>query len=636
MSDQDTHPNRYSELRSMCKYYIDLYNALYQLKTENEEEIHKIFKMIKTELIDSKKLLPHTIIRDILCIIPYNNRYTKAYLSLAKLIYDNYQINEEIDVPLTVRYIFYKEYGIKLKKSDNFKTIKIEDLDIHTENTIYRAIMYNDLERFIAITEIEGFNENLKLQSKIYALCEGGYSLLELCCYHGAVDCFKLLRTKYEPEITQTCLYLSFLGGNADIMSECLKHQKPNQECMKYAIISHNIDFVTFLISEFNIKINLKYCAIFNNLEALLVYFDQTNDVNTCFLYSARFNILSLLKYFLSHGANINEKNENGETALHIAALNNSKETAELLISHGANINEKDNSKRTPLFDAAENNSKETAELLISHGANINEKDKYGQTALHYAARFNSKETAELLISHGAVINEKDKDGETTLRYAARFNSKEIAELLISHGANINEKDIIGNTVLHIAAKIKNSKEIAELLILHGANINEKDNDGKTALHIAARFNRKETAELLISHGANINEKDNNGETALHYAAVSNSKETAEFFISHGANINEKDNNGNTALHIATKNNRKETAQLLISLGANINEKDIYGETALHKAALNNRKETTELLISHGANINEKDKYGKTALRLAAWNYSKTTANLLISHGAKY
>ena len=58
----------------------------------------------------------------------------------------------------------------------------------------------------------------------------------------------------------------------------------------------------------------------------------------------------------------------------------------QLLISHDANINEKDNNGRTALHKAAENNRKETAELLISHHANINEKNKDGQTALHIAA----------------------------------------------------------------------------------------------------------------------------------------------------------------------------------------------------------------------------------------------------------
>ncbi|EAX97348.1 hypothetical protein TVAG_293530 [Trichomonas vaginalis G3] len=276
----------------------------------------------------------------------------------------------------------------------------LKNLIIHTEDSIDRAIMNNDLESFIAFTERDEFDEDQTLGSDLYP--SRRLSLLELCCYHGAVDCFKFLRTEFDSKITQTCLHFSFLGGNPEIMSECLKHHKPDEKCMKYAIISHNIDFVTFLMNEYKMKIDSYYCGMYNNLETLFVYFDQTNDINICFIISTRFDIPSLCEYFLSNGANINEKDEYGNTALHIAACYNSKETAKLLISHGININEKNNDGETALHIAAYYDRKETAKPLISYGININEKNNDGETALHIAAFKNSKETAKLLISHGA------------------------------------------------------------------------------------------------------------------------------------------------------------------------------------------------------------------------------------------
>ncbi|EAY04438.1 hypothetical protein TVAG_396240 [Trichomonas vaginalis G3] len=108
MSDQDIHPNKYGEVRDKFKYYIDSYNALYQLKTEKEEELNKIYKMIQTELIDSEKRLPQILIKDIFDIIPYNNRYTKSYLYLAKLISDDYHILEVRNVDLFQTYCFTK------------------------------------------------------------------------------------------------------------------------------------------------------------------------------------------------------------------------------------------------------------------------------------------------------------------------------------------------------------------------------------------------------------------------------------------------------------------------------------------------------------------------------------------------
>ncbi|EAY16442.1 hypothetical protein TVAG_004730 [Trichomonas vaginalis G3] len=438
MSDQDNLPNEYSELRSMFKYHIDVYVALYQLKTENEEDLNSIYKMIKTNLIDSKKCSPQNIIERISKIIPHNNRYIKSYLTLMKLITDGYNLTEVRDIPITWAFLFYKEYGIKLDKYANFEEMNLQNIDIHSENTIYRAIMNNDLETFIFITEKEGFDKNQQLQSSLYPESEEGYSLLELCCYHGAVDCFKLLRTKFNSEITEQCLWFSFLGGNQDIMSECLKYQEPDYECMEYTIISHNIDFVTFLMNEYDIDINISDCAEYNNLESFLVYFDQTNEVNQCFIYSALFDNPSLCEYFLSLGANVNEKNIYGATALDNAVRNNSKKTAEFLITHGATINTP--GKYSVLHVAAIKNSKETAEILISHGADIDGIDENYNTPLIYAANKNNSEIVELLISHGANVNKKDEYGFTSLHFTARENNAKMAQLLISHGAKPNKK----------------------------------------------------------------------------------------------------------------------------------------------------------------------------------------------------
>ncbi|EAY22543.1 ankyrin repeat protein, putative [Trichomonas vaginalis G3] len=212
-------------------------------------------------------------------------------------------------------------------------------------------------------------------------------------------------------------------------MNECLKVQTPDHVCMEYAIISHNIDFVTFLMNEHNIKINLELCYKYNNLQSFLVYLDQTDDINTCFAYSPNFHLSSLLEYFISNGADINAKGKNERTPLHIAVMQNNKETAEILISNGADINAKDFMEWTPLHMAVEVNSKETTEILISNGADINAKNINGRTSLHMAVEVNSKETTEILISNGADINAKTENGSTPLYLAYRLSYKKIVEI---------------------------------------------------------------------------------------------------------------------------------------------------------------------------------------------------------------
>ncbi|EAX91107.1 hypothetical protein TVAG_308670 [Trichomonas vaginalis G3] len=530
MPERITNVAKYSELRGLYKYHIDIFIALYHINTENEDDLNSIYKKIKAELIDSRKYLPRKIIKDILAIIPYNNRYTKSYLTLAKLILDDYHVSVVPNINPISNFLFYKEYGIKLDMAYFYINI-YENLDYNSEDTIRSAIMNNDLERFIAFTERDDFDKNQKLESKLYPYSKEGYSLLELCCYHGAVDCFKFLRTQFKSEITQTCLYFSFLGGNQDIMSEFLKYQKPNEKCMKYAIISHNIDFVTFLMNENNLKIDLECCGEYNNLEALLVYFDQTHDIHKCLIYSSMLDIPSLCINFLSLGAAINSANiyhiSNDDydetTALHYAAINNNKELIEYLISKGAHI------WRNTLLLAAINNSYNAAEVLLEHGIDVNITNEYGKTALDYAIKNNCRETIELLRSRIAKIPRKEEYSVSQLLVAAMKN-------IFPRGTDINKKDKNGQTALHIAAW-KNNKEVAEILISHDANINEKDIYGKTALSVAAINNSEETAEVLILHGANINEKAKDGKTILHFATINKSKETIQLLLSHHVNV---------------------------------------------------------------------------------------------------
>ncbi|EAY01965.1 hypothetical protein TVAG_431060 [Trichomonas vaginalis G3] len=78
---------------------------------------------------------------------------------------------------------------------------------------------------------------------------------------------------------------------------------------MKYAFLLQlkplSNYYVTFMMNEYDLEIGLDYCGLYNNKESFLIYFDQINDINKCFINSARFDIPSLLEYFLSHGSNI-------------------------------------------------------------------------------------------------------------------------------------------------------------------------------------------------------------------------------------------------------------------------------------------------------------------------------------------
>jgi len=233
------------------------------------------------------------------------------------------------------------------------------------------------------------------------------------------------------------------------------------------------------------------------------------------------------VKQAIAAGADLDAKMQGGYTPLHLAAIYDHKEIAEILIAEGADVNAKNKRDMTPLHQAARSGRKEIAELLIAKGADVNAKDENSLTPLDQAIQRKKTETANLLRKHGGKrgavysihvaakgdieavkqhlaagtdVNAKSDDGGTPLLYAAAYGHKEIVELLIAADADLNVRDEDGKTTLHFAA-LNGRKVIVELLIAKGADVNAKDEDGETPLDATSVFNKTETADALRKHG---------------------------------------------------------------------------------------------------------------------------------------
>jgi len=116
----------------------------------------------------------------------------------------------------------------------------------------------------------------------------------------------------------------------------------------------------------------------------------------------AAWNNLDEVKRTISRGADVNGRNNRGQTPLHMAASRGHKEMVEILIENGADINATDNNGRTPLHVAVSHNHKDVSELLIAKGTDVNARDSQGQSPLDWAKDKGHTEIVELLRKHGA------------------------------------------------------------------------------------------------------------------------------------------------------------------------------------------------------------------------------------------
>ena len=129
---------------------------------------------------------------------------------------------------------------------------------------------------------------------------------------------------------------------------------------------------------------------------------------------AAQVGNIEAVKQHLDAGAEVDAKEIDGLTPLHVAAGSGQKEIAELLIAEGADVNAKDTKfGGTPLYFAANGGHKEIAELLIANGADVNAKSESknglfkGRTPLD-SAEYNP-ETADLLRKHGGKTKKELK-----------------------------------------------------------------------------------------------------------------------------------------------------------------------------------------------------------------------------------
>ncbi|XP_075057568.1 kinase D-interacting substrate of 220 kDa isoform X2 [Mixophyes fleayi] len=372
---------------------------------------------------------------------------------------------------------------------------------------------------------------------------------------------------------------------------------------------------------------------------------------------------IAALKTLLEKCKDVDERNENGQTALMLAAEQGNLEIVQELIRKRANCNLEDVDNWTALISAAKEGHVEIVRELLDCNANLEHRDMGGWTALMWASYKGSTEVVELLLEKGANPN------ITGLQYsvypiiwAAGRGHSDIVKLLLQYGAKVNCSDKYGTTALIWAAR-KGHLECVKSLLQMGADVDQEGANSMTALIVAVKGGYTDTLKEILKRNPNVNLTDKDGNTALAIAAKEGHTEIVQDLLDAGTYVNIPDRNGDTVLIGAVRGGHVEIVRALLHKYADIdirgqdNKTALYwavekgnatmvrdilqcnpdtefctkdGETPLIKATKMRSIEVVELLLDKGAKVSAIDKKGDTPLHIAIRGRSRKLAELLL------
>ena len=151
---------------------------------------------------------------------------------------------------------------------------------------------------------------------------------------------------------------------------------------------------------------------------------EKNDEGDTVFLCAAQnenipYQILCLMK---GESADTKVKNNNGRNALiNVCSGSCDTDAIKWLLAEGFNLEEKDNQGNTAFLSATCNISRQLLKFLKGKGANIKVYNKYGQNALMNVCSYsNDIDAVKWLLAEGFNLEEKNDEGDTVFLCAAQ------------------------------------------------------------------------------------------------------------------------------------------------------------------------------------------------------------------------
>lgn len=243
---------------------------------------------------------------------------------------------------------------------------------------------------------------------------------------------------------------------------------------------------------------------------------NTTNAVwqNTLMMATFSSGSIEMVQELLKQKIDINQKDIDGNTALHYALRNGNYDVIQSLLEAGININATNNKLENIGTFMIEKNDFKLLHLAVNYGIDLTTKINEDNTNLLWLYVKNDKvDMLKILLKNKKTKFEtigENNMWENVFSYAIKNKNLELTTLLLQNDFDVNTTNSLGQTPLMFAGEVWDAN-IIKILLMEGANVDEVDSTGKNALLYACIKSDENAIKRLLEKTTNKKIVDNEG-----------------------------------------------------------------------------------------------------------------------------